>query len=195
MAKLKPRARLIRTIGDKLISGPEAAIIELVKNSYDADSPYANIYICPPKYTNPNDIKSTILKDGYITISDNGHGMTITEIENIWLEPATDEKVQRTHSRSGRRALTGAKGVGRFATASLGRSIELTSISEVNGELKKCQLCLNWDIFESTKYLEEVEIEVVELPLGDNEKTGVTIRFIGLKDIWGQDRIKYLIQE
>lgn len=195
MAKLKPRARLIRTIGDKLISGPEAAIIELVKNSYDADSPYANIYICPPKYANPNDIKSAILKEGYITISDNGHGMTITEIENIWLEPATDEKVQRTHSRSGKRALTGAKGVGRFATASLGRSIELTSISEVNGELKKCQLCLNWDIFESTKYLEEVEIDVVELPLGDNEKSGVTIKVIGLKDIWGQDRIKYLIQE
>lgn len=33
MAKLRPRARLIRTIGDKLISGPEAAVIELVKNA------------------------------------------------------------------------------------------------------------------------------------------------------------------
>jgi DNA mismatch repair ATPase MutL len=47
MAKLKPRARLIRTIGDKLISDPEAAIIELVKNSYDADSPSIEIKIPP----------------------------------------------------------------------------------------------------------------------------------------------------
>ncbi|EIH0731294.1 ATP-binding protein [Vibrio vulnificus] len=195
MAKIKPRARLIRTIGDKLISGPEAAIIELVKNAYDADSPYANIYICPPQYANPNNAKSAILKDGYITISDNGHGMSKSEIETIWLEPATDEKVKKTLSRSGKRALTGAKGVGRFATASLGRSIELTSVSETNGELKKCQLSLDWDIFETAKYLDEIDVDVINLPLDDNDKTGVTIKVIGLNDVWGQDRIKYLIQE
>lgn len=195
MAKIKPRARLIRTIGDKLISGPEAAIIELVKNAYDAESPYANIYICPPQHANPNDVKSTILKDGYITISDHGHGMTKSEIENIWLEPATDEKVKKTLSRTGKRALTGAKGVGRFATASLGKSIELTSVSETNGELKKCQLSFDWSIFETAKYLDEVDVDVINLPLDENDKTGVTIKVIGLNDIWGQDRIKYLIQE
>lgn len=70
MAKLKPRARLIRTIGDKLISGPEAAIIELVKNSYDADSPSVSIHISPPTHQKPNDINSPIIKDGSITISD-----------------------------------------------------------------------------------------------------------------------------
>jgi len=47
MAKLRPRARIIRTIGDQLISGPEAALIELVKNSYDADSPFVLIKINP----------------------------------------------------------------------------------------------------------------------------------------------------
>ena len=47
MAKLKPRAMITRTIGDQLISGPEAALIELVKNSYDADSPWVEIKIEP----------------------------------------------------------------------------------------------------------------------------------------------------
>lgn len=82
MAKLKPRARLIRTIGDKLISGPEAAIIELVKNAFDADSPSVEIKITPPSLTN----------DGLITVKDYGHGMTYDDLLNNWLEPATDIK-------------------------------------------------------------------------------------------------------
>ena len=36
--KLRPRARLIRTIGEELISNDTVAILELVKNSYDADA-------------------------------------------------------------------------------------------------------------------------------------------------------------
>lgn len=35
------------TIGDRLISGSEVAIIELVKNSYDAYSPSVEITIMP----------------------------------------------------------------------------------------------------------------------------------------------------
>ncbi|KGK68558.1 ATP-binding protein [Vibrio vulnificus] len=82
MAKIKPRARLIRTIGDKLISGPEAAIIELVKNSYDAESSSVNKKISPPQ--------KFPLFGGEIVISDTGHGMTEHDLINNWLEPATD---------------------------------------------------------------------------------------------------------
>lgn len=39
----KPRARIIKTIGEELISNDNVAIIELVKNSYDADSPIVDI--------------------------------------------------------------------------------------------------------------------------------------------------------
>ena len=34
----RPRARLIKTIGEELISDDKVAILELVKNSYDAYS-------------------------------------------------------------------------------------------------------------------------------------------------------------
>ena len=83
MAKLKPRARIIRTIGDQLISGPEAALIELVKNSYDADATWIKIKITPREPENPT---------GLVQIEDNGHGMTEDDITNKWFEPATDEK-------------------------------------------------------------------------------------------------------
>ncbi len=86
MAKLRPRARIVRTIGDQLISGPEAALIELVKNAYDADSEYVGIKITPP-------VKSCPV--GCISITDSGHGMSYNVIVDRWFEPATDEKLLR----------------------------------------------------------------------------------------------------
>lgn len=37
---LRPRARIIKTIGEELISNDIVAIIELVKNSYDANASF-----------------------------------------------------------------------------------------------------------------------------------------------------------
>ena len=86
MAKLRPRARIVRTIGDQLISGPEAALIELVKNAFDADSKTVRIIIEPRAPSAPV---------GKVTVQDHGHGMTYNDVLNRWFEPATDEKVQR----------------------------------------------------------------------------------------------------
>ncbi|WP_122425623.1 ATP-binding protein [Pseudomonas viridiflava] len=61
----KPRARLIRTIGDKLVSGPIAAIVELVKNAHDADSSFSTIKF----------LSDSLKKSKSIEILDQGHGM------------------------------------------------------------------------------------------------------------------------
>lgn len=195
MAKLKPRARLIRTIGDKLISGPEAAIIELVKNAYDADSPSVEIKIVPPKHLH-DDINNKVIEQGYIEISDKGHGMTYDEILNVWLEPATDIKVDKITSRSGNRKVLGAKGVGRFASARLGKFIEITSIAESSNTLQESKLQLDWEMFESVKYLEDIDIDIqtANLSLGEKE-TGVTIKVTQLNDIWNESRLEELIHE
>jgi hypothetical protein len=37
-AKLRPKARLIGLIGEDLISAEPVAVVELVKNAYDADA-------------------------------------------------------------------------------------------------------------------------------------------------------------
>lgn len=184
MAKLKPRARLIRTIGDKLISGPEAAIIELVKNSYDADSPKVEIRITPPSSDG-----------GKITILDFGHGMTYDNIINNWLEPATDIKNTNRTSRSGKRIVLGAKGVGRFASASLGQKIKLTSIAEVGEVYQKSSLQLDWNIFESSKYLEDIDIDIDKKTLQTPEKTGVLIEIYDLLTVWDQKQIIKLVRE
>ena len=118
MATLKPRARIIRTIGDQLISGPEAAVIELVKNSYDADSSTVEIKLSPP---------TTLYPAGRVLVTDHGHGMTYEDIEGKWFEPASDNKVQRQISPRGR-IMLGAKGIGRFAAARLGSQLALESV-------------------------------------------------------------------
>ncbi len=185
MAKLKPRARLIRTIGDKLISGPEAAIIELVKNSYDADSPSIEIKITPP---NRN-------FGGAIQVRDFGHGMTFEDLLEKWLEPATDTKKKNSKSKSGKRTVLGAKGVGRFASSSLGKSIHLTTIAEHEGKLQKSVLSLDWDIFENTKYLDEVEVDLNETECSQGETTGVSVEISNLSTIWDKKKLLKLIRE
>lgn len=82
--QFKPRARLIRTIGDKLVSGPVAAIVELVKNAHDADSEISRI-----KFRRNSDLEPSLIE-----IFDLGHGMTYETVINSWMEPATEHKVK-----------------------------------------------------------------------------------------------------
>ena len=185
MAKLKPRARLIRTIGDKLISGPEAAIIELVKNAYDADSPSVEITIYPPSLDD----------SGKITIRDFGHGMTYKNILNDWLEPATDTKTKNSLSKSGNRIVLGAKGVGRFASARLGKTISLTSVAKLDDAYQKSSLKLDWGIFESNTYLDDIDIDIDKTELKSADNTGVTIQITDLSTIWDKKKVQKLIRE
>ena len=45
---LRPRARMLRILGEELISNELVAIIELVKNAYDADATRVLIRFAPP---------------------------------------------------------------------------------------------------------------------------------------------------
>lgn len=188
MAKLRPRARIVRTIGDQLISGPEAALIELVKNAYDADSPAVHISIMPRRTTEGGTA-------GRIVVSDRGHGMTAGDLVEKWFEPATTDKVDRRTSPGGRLML-GAKGVGRFATARLGRNLVLTCASRLkSGQLEVSRVEVDWRDFERSKYLDEVEIGI-QTRLGTaGEPTGVHLDISDLRDAWTGKQLELLVRE
>lgn len=189
MAKLRPRARIVRTIGDQLISGPEAALIELVKNAYDADSPSVRIKITPPGSLQEG------RKSGEILVADAGHGMSGNDIIAKWFEPATTDKVERGSSPSGRRLL-GAKGVGRFATARLGSLLHLSSCHKPPGKQREVSdFEVNWQLFESSQYLDEVDINVETRPGDESETTGVTLKITNLRDPWTRSQLESLIRE
>ncbi len=187
MAKLRPRARIIRTIGDQLISGPEAALIELVKNAYDADSPSVLIRMAPALPKN---------EGGTISVIDLGHGMSSHHILNNWLEPATDEKAKRRISPGGR-VMLGAKGIGRFAASRLGRHTKLETVYEHNGAKQLTTVTVDWEWFDSAKYLDQVDIPVYEQKLSTNSSrhSGVELTIWQLRDEWTKRRLEILIRE
>ncbi|MCO5335737.1 sensor histidine kinase [Delftia tsuruhatensis] len=189
MAKLRPRARIVRTIGDQLISGPEAALIELVKNAYDADSAAVRISITPPR-----SIQSG-REPGKIVVADTGHGMSAQDLIGKWFEPATTDKLERQTS-PGKRRLLGAKGVGRFATARLGRLLHLKCASKKPGKLLEVsEISIDWRDFETSEYLDEVDIEVTTRTGFRGEVPGVTLEISELRDPWTKEQLELLIRE
>jgi len=133
----KPRARLLSLLGDQLIGTPQLAILELVKNSYDADADRVEI-----KIKDVGDVEKTTIE-----ITDiNGDGMTEDIIRNIWLEPGADhrkiDRDNRVRSKKNNRLPLGEKGVGRFAVHKLGRKIQLITKAEGSKEIS---LIIDWD--------------------------------------------------
>ncbi|MBU2984995.1 ATP-binding protein [Saccharophagus degradans] len=186
MAKLKPRARIIRTIGDQLISGPEAAIIELVKNSYDAEATFAEVKF-----------RYSVAEGFSIIVKDDGHGMTYDDLVNNWLEPATDVKTNKEWSKNNVRRLLGAKGIGRFAVSRLGEISLVTSSakSPSAGKIETSSIYVDWSLFSADKYLEDVELDIVRDIESDVVATGVEIEISQLRDNWSKKQLERLILE
>lgn len=142
---LRPRARIMRTLGEELISNEVVAVIELVKNSYDADASKVEVVF---------DLR---LEDSSLIVRDDGHGMSLDVVERAWMEPATDHKKKIKLSPYLNRRLLGEKGVGRFASARLASELELTT-REV-GSADEVFAYFDWTQFDDLdKYLDEIII-------------------------------------
>ena len=167
-AKFRPRARLIGLIGEDLISDEPVAVVELVKNAYDAD---ASVVVVRFDGSDP---------DQYLVIEDNGHGMDLDTVLKAWFEPGTDAKKRSDHSPGGR-VYQGAKGIGRFASARLASSLYLESTRGPRTEGVIVQL--DWGTFDDDSYLDQVEVAwKVGRPPGLSRGTRLTLR--GLRKEW-----------
>jgi DNA mismatch repair ATPase MutL len=88
---LRPRARILRTLGEELISSEIVAILELVKNSYDADARQILVRF----------VDRLDQGHGTLEIADDGHGMDMETVRGAWMEPATDAKKKIRTSNNG----------------------------------------------------------------------------------------------
>ena len=177
--KIRPAGRHILTIGRDLIQDNYAAVVELVKNAYDADS--LDVHI---EFTASSD------HSGYsIVISDHGHGMSREDVINKWMVPSTEDKLDREESPSGR-TLQGSKGVGRYAASILGTDLLLETVC-LEGE--KTTVCLEWKAFEAAKYLDDVEIFIETTEVSEPSGTRLTINGDDkLFAEWDQERFNKL---
>lgn len=190
-------ARTARLIGQENFANAEGAVIELVKNSYDADSSISLILI---------DTFSDTLY-----IFDNGDGMTEKIIRKHWMTIGTDDK--RTNFKSNKeRVRTGAKGIGRFALDRLGRKCNMLT-KQTNDEAQFWEV--DWGQFDnkdsvisdikaklSQRYEFDFKDFISEIlrsydlstDISDfwKENTGTLIQITELRDHWDEKAIESL---
>lgn len=184
----QPQARLLVLLGDQLIRDPGIAVFELVKNAYDADATRVDIVL--RNITSPD--------EGEIIVTDNGCGMSLKTIRNVWMKPATSHRAPRKDKRKptpvfGRLPL-GEKGIGRFAVHKLGREIILVTRQEGH---KEVVVRIDWRKFEEA---EDVPLEKLTIPVvtrspqlfsgKDSHGTRITIR--GLRNSWSRGQVREL---
>jgi len=158
---IRPAGRHILTIGRDLIKDQPAALVELVKNAYDSDSPDVEIVF-----------QNSPAKPGYtICIKDRGHGMSKDVMIDKWMVPSTDDKQKRKRSPGGR-IMQGSKGVGRYAASVLGRDLLLETIAPGG---MKTTLFVEWDDFKSARYLSDVEVSMKFKKVNQPSGTCLTI--------------------
>ena len=177
--KIRPAGRHLLTIGRELIQDKYAAVVELVKNSYDADSPDVII-----------EFRGFQDSNGYsVVITDHGHGMSRDTVIDKWMVPSTPDKLIRKESPKGR-PLQGRKGIGRYAAAILGSDLLLETVSE-QGE--KTTAIIRWEDFEKAEYLDDVEILIES---GDStESPGTKLTIEGNPEGWDEKQYDKLLFE
>ena len=180
--KIKPAGRHLLTIGRDLIQDVYAAVVELVKNAYDADSPDVTIEF-------PG--KSNKRKNPQIIISDHGHGMSRETVINKWMVPSTPDKLKRKTSPNGR-VMQGRKGVGRYAASTLGKDLFLETIHK----FQKTSVFIEWSGFEEAEFLEDVDVLIETKETSEVAGTKLTIN---LDDeslaYWNNDNLNRLRKE
>lgn len=184
----RPMARLISQLGDQLISNEEIALLELIKNAYDARADYISITIDQV--------------DRVIIIEDNGIGMNMQQLKDNWLVLGTNNRYQEKkdiindYNKQNiiQHVPLGEKGLGRFSTKKLGDRLKI----ETKRREDKCIniIDIDWTEFDysSNKYLDEIVIPTKQKPSNTNEHFTI-LRIEELKKLhkWKLDDLKKMI--
>jgi signal transduction histidine kinase len=183
----KPRARLLQQLGDQLIGTPRLAVFELVKNAYDADASFVRIKL-----------EGIGREKKSITIRDDGVGMSLRTIQDIWLVIAHDHKQQQVsqglRTQKGRLPL-GSKGLGRLSVHKLGDKIEM--ITRASGE-PEVVVRIDWNAITANEFLQDAvfEIETRTPVLFQENSTGTEIRISALREMtWTRGEVRRLYRQ
>ena len=200
----RPYARLMNVIGDQLITSKIVAVIEIIKNSYDADANAVRVKFCNMQNVGFNSLP--IEDQAYIEIEDDGCGMSLDIIKNVWLRPATPNKFDKKKRQSIRttkgRVIQGEKGIGRFAIHKLGEKIELYTKAKGQDEVKLEMNFVDYNpddanLFNAPvdyKLLDEVQNNwYVQSPAEKiHGESGTILRIYNIREIWSASDYKEL---
>jgi signal transduction histidine kinase len=168
----KTNIQLKSIIGKDLINDDNIAILELVKNSFDADAKKVEVQYFNLKNNDDKTTQSFTDSTSRLIIKDNGLGMNFEDIQNKWLNIAYSEK--KSNNRQHNRMMAGAKGVGRFSCDRLGEYLNLYTKKQNSEDY--LLLKIDWKKFEIDD--NSKEIQSIDLDYETLTKTELTNRNI-----------------
>lgn len=172
---------VVYKLGEDLVTDEVQAVVELVKNSYDADAEYANVRI--QTATDDDD-------EGFIEISDNGDGMELKDIRRGWLtisnSPKVAFKAAGSTTTKGRTPL-GDKGLGRLAVQRLGDTVSIITIPQSGATAH--EVTFDWRDFSKFDSLDKVPVQIKRVTHPDRPH-GTVIRVTNLRSggTWATDK-------
>ena len=147
-------SRLLRELGERLVKQPDVAVVELVKNSYDADA-----------------TTCTIALDEYASLAvvDDGCGMTLEQFRDGWMRIGTSSKEATPMSARFARRITGEKGIGRFAVRFLGHSLTSNPWLSIPPSQPETRLVadFDWPSFDEHQDLGDIRVPYRVTRIGD----------------------------
>lgn len=172
--------KILQRLGEELVPNPDQGIIELVKNSYDADATECTVEL----------IKTSAI-GGLIIISDNGVGMDKDAISEGWLVLGRSKKAIREVTQLGRLPV-GNKGLGRLAALQMGSQVLLKTRPKDEPGVEY-SLTINWDDFQEADVVEDVPFDVQKS--STDKQYGTDIIVSNLKNIFTKRDIQRLARE
>ena len=174
---LRLHPRVFAALGKDLVTNDVVAVIELVKNAYDAFA--ENVWV---EFS--EDVEGPCLE-----IRDDGIGMTRQVIEDVWCLVATPFRERNPVVRKGNkvRRVVGAKGLGRLSVARLGRQLRMRT----NSLGDPCwEVFVDWTRLAQTDDLNQSTVSIGECTCDvHNLASGTSLKILGLQASWDTARI------
>jgi signal transduction histidine kinase len=177
-------AEVVFRLGEELITDEVQALVELVKNSYDADASWVKVTI-DTNGLNQNSESYPEAK-GLIRVEDNGDGMSREVIQEGWLTLANSPKrLQKSKGLVSRRGRTpiGDKGLGRLGVQRLANNVEI--FTRQAGAKEEIYVAYSWSDFRNTAQLSQVPLTFKELvPSSRNQGTTLLLSDLKNPETW-----------
>ena len=181
---------VIRQLGEELVPDEMTALMELIKNAYDADASYVRIDINTEGVYTEEQLTYPTHK-GYIVVEDSGVGMDDTTIEKSWLTISSSNKragvdgIKKKTKKE--RTPLGDKGLGRLSTQRLADYCEIFTTPE--GGSKRYHVAFDWREFDKVERLSQVPVKVESTPAGISKGTKLVLTNLLSTEVWKGDRL------
>ncbi|ATN32557.1 hypothetical protein ACO34A_01870 [Rhizobium sp. ACO-34A] len=185
--------KLFQELGELLVAKESTALVELIKNAYDADATLVTV----------TGVNLSDPAHGSIVVSDDGIGMDADEFQRGFLTIAgrTKNSGDRRSPVFGRR-YTGEKGVGRLASHKLGTVVGVQSrkagpaprgVITLPSAVSEIVARIDWGAIEALETLDQIDgtgaVTVDQRIRPSKPSSGTTLHIAPLRSAWS-DRVR-----